>query len=57
MRSIEEDDCDDEDGNYIPVKGEKINGRYIVESTLGSGSFGVVIKGLRKKKKINKNQL
>eukprot|EP01080_Neovahlkampfia_damariscottae_P011329 gene11329-4141_t len=54
LRSIEEDDCDDQDGNYIPVKGEKINGRYIVEGTLGSGSFGVVIKAfdIIKKEKI-----
>jgi hypothetical protein len=47
LQSYEDDDCDDEEGNYIPIKGEKINGRYIVEGQLGSGSFGVVIKGLK----------
>lgn len=35
---------EDEDGNYLPVKGEEINQRYIVEQSLGSGSFGVVVK-------------
>jgi hypothetical protein len=45
LQSYEDDDCDDEEGNYVPIKGEKINGRYIVEGQLGSGSFGVVIKG------------
>jgi dual specificity tyrosine-phosphorylation-regulated kinase 1 len=35
---------DDEDGNYLPTKGEEINQRYVVEQSLGSGSFGVVVK-------------
>eukprot|EP01061_Rhynchopus_euleeides_P030957 TRINITY_DN51310_c0_g1_i1.p1 TRINITY_DN51310_c0_g1~~TRINITY_DN51310_c0_g1_i1.p1 ORF type:complete len:847 (+),score=107.13 TRINITY_DN51310_c0_g1_i1:275-2542(+) len=35
---------DDEHGNYLVVHGEEINGRYLVDSMLGKGSFGVVVK-------------
>eukprot|EP00759_Apiculatamorpha_spiralis_P038442 PhF_6_TR37632/c0_g2_i1/m.55978/K08825/DYRK1; dual specificity tyrosine-phosphorylation-regulated kinase 1 len=35
---------DDENGCYIPVLGEEIKGRYIVQGELGRGSFGVVLK-------------
>ena len=35
---------DDEHGNYLVVEGEEVNGRYLVQSMLGKGSFGIVVK-------------
>eukprot|EP01063_Lacrimia_lanifica_P015405 TRINITY_DN2217_c0_g2_i1.p1 TRINITY_DN2217_c0_g2~~TRINITY_DN2217_c0_g2_i1.p1 ORF type:complete len:808 (+),score=256.44 TRINITY_DN2217_c0_g2_i1:215-2638(+) len=35
---------DDEHGNYLVHQGEEIADRYLVQSALGKGSFGVVVK-------------
>ena len=35
---------DDEQGNFVPLPGEEIYDRYCVQSTLGSGTFGVVLR-------------
>lgn len=43
---IHNNNCDDKDYNYIVVPNERIglNQRYIVESSIGKGSFGRVVK-------------
>lgn len=41
---------DDDQGNYIAQLGEDIGDRYIVEESLGKGSFGVVVKAHDRKR-------
>eukprot|EP01062_Namystynia_karyoxenos_P056680 TRINITY_DN475_c1_g2_i1.p1 TRINITY_DN475_c1_g2~~TRINITY_DN475_c1_g2_i1.p1 ORF type:complete len:635 (+),score=194.22 TRINITY_DN475_c1_g2_i1:135-1907(+) len=35
---------DDAQGNFVVKDGEEINKRYLVQSTIGRGSFGIVVK-------------
>ena len=35
---------DDDQGNFMPLPGEEIYDRYCVQATLGSGTFGVVLR-------------